>query len=132
MISTEISTLADAWVSHWRAPEGSVIRDDLSWVVDREWDLVRQSPQDAWRLILAILERDKSAEIQEVLSAGPLEDLLSYHGGAMIATVEAEAHSNPHFAKLLGGVWRNAMSEAVWSRVQAVWDRRGWDGLPEA
>lgn len=26
--------------------------------------------------------------------------------------------------------WQYAMSEAIWSRVQAVWDRRGWDGVP--
>jgi hypothetical protein len=131
MISTEISTLAEAWVAHSRAAEGSVARDSLSWVIDREWELVRKLPRDALRLILAILQRDSSIEILEVLSAGPLEDLLSYHGEAMIGMVEAEARSNATFACLLGGVWRNSMSESVWSRVQAVWDRRGWDGLPE-
>jgi len=37
---------------------------------------------------------------------------------------------DPAFASLLGGVWRNAMSEAVGSRVQAVRNRGGWDGEP--
>ncbi len=128
----ETLELARAWITYWNAPEESSEREALSWVSEREWDLVRHSPQEAWQLILAVLERDKSIEIQEVLSAGPLEDLLAKHGESMIATVEAEARSNPYFARLLGGVWRNAMSESIWVRVQGVWDRRGWDGKPDA
>jgi hypothetical protein len=49
----------------------------------------------------------------------------------MIERVETEARSNPLFAKLLGGVWQNEMPDHIWRRVQAVWDRRGWDGIPE-
>jgi hypothetical protein len=56
-----------------------------------------------------------------------LEYLLSKHGGAMIGKVEAEAKSNPLFAKLLGGVWQNSMIDEVWVRVQVVWNRKGWD-----
>jgi hypothetical protein len=65
------------------------------------------------------------------LSAGVIEDLLSRNGTEMIPLVEAEARSDPSFAKLLGGVWKNKMTDEVWSRLQAVWDRRGWDGIPE-
>ena len=67
-----------------------------------------------------------------MLSAGPLEDLLAYHGHLIIDRVEAEARRKPLFAKLLGGVWQNIMPDDIWTRVQAVWDRRGWDGIPEA
>jgi hypothetical protein len=44
----------------------------------------------------------------------------------MIPLVETEARSDPRFAKLPGGVWKNRMADEVWSRLQAVWDlRRG-------
>jgi len=123
----ELKSLATEWIAHWKAPEGSVERDATSWTSDEEWRLIREAPQDGWRLILAILGLDNSPEIQEVLSAGPLEDLLSYHGESMIGAVEAEAKSDPRFASLLGGVWQSSMPDAIWSRVRAVWNRQGWD-----
>src|SRR4051794_15765132 len=104
----DLQSLAVEWIAHWKAPEGSIERDSLSWTSDKEWELIRQAPLDGWRLILTILKLDRSSDIQEVLSAGPLEDLLSYHGESMIAAVEREARSNPSFASLLGGVWQNA------------------------
>lgn len=67
--------------------------------------------------------------IQRVLSAGPIEDLLARHGDVFIDRVEHGASGDPNFAKLLGGVWKNSMSDAVWERLQAVCDRRRW-GAP--
>ena len=99
---------------------------------EREWNLVRADPDGGWFLVLEVLRLDSSKEILEILSAGPLEDLLAQHGPYVIGRVEAEAKVNPGFAKLLGGVWKNAMSDEVWSRVQDAWDRKGWDGTPEA
>lgn len=61
-----------------------------------------------------------------------MENLLSYHGADFIDRVEAQARSNPQFAYFLGGVWRDEMTDEVWARVQAVWERRGWDGIPPA
>ena len=132
MNKLETLGLAAAWIAYWKAPEDSAEREALFWASEREWELVRKAPHDAWQVIVAILDKDDSIEIQEVLSAGPLEDLLAYHGESMISAVEAEAIKNPRFASLLGGVWQNNTKEEVWARVQAVWDRRGWDGEPEA
>lgn len=126
-MNEDLGSLAEAWVQHWQEPEGSDARESLSWATDREWDLVREDPDAAWFLILDILRRNKSIEIAEVLSAGPLEDLLAKHGNDVIERVERQAKSSPEFASLLGGVWKNAMTDDVWNRVQAVWDRRGWD-----
>lgn len=132
MNDTELTRLAEGWIAYWSAPENSQERDNLSWVSDQEYDLMEKDPEQVWRLILEILRRNSSNEIQEVLSAGPLEDLLAEYGETVIEKVEAEAKSNPIFAKLLGGVWKNSISDNIWARVQAVWDRRGWDGIPEA
>ena len=77
-----------------------------------------------------IWSMDQSTETMQNLSAGEVEDLLGRHGSEMISLVEAEAQRDPSFAKLLGGVWKNNMTDEVWSRLQAVWDRRGWDGIP--
>lgn len=93
-----------------------------------EW-IVREHPEHAWKGILAALADPRTKPFLGVLAAGPLEDLLSYHGLRFIDRVEHEARINPEFATLLGGVWQFEMTEEIWTRVQAVWDRRGWDGI---
>ena len=132
MTASELKPLAEGWVAYWLAEADSPERDSLFWVCEREWDLVREEPLLAWAMILEILKLNPSDKIQEVLSAGPLEDLLAKHGALVIELVETEAKKNQKFAQLLGGVWQNSMAEEIWARVQAVWDRRGWDGIPVA
>ncbi|MDO5654277.1 MAG: hypothetical protein Q4G39_09270 [Brachymonas sp.] len=132
IIISELKFLAEKWVAYWHTHPDSQEREALSWVSDREWDLVNYEPLIAWAMILEILKLDSSGNIQEVLSAGPLESLLAKHGPLVIEMVENEAKQNPQFAQLLGGAWRNSMTTEVWTRVQAVWDRRGWDGNPPA
>ncbi|MCO5979350.1 DUF6869 domain-containing protein [Ideonella oryzae] len=132
MTTSELQPLAKGWVAYWLTERDSPEREALSWVSDREWDLVQDEPLLAWAMILEILKLDSSNKIQEVLAAGPLEDILAKHGPLVIELVESEAKGNPTFAKLLGGVWKNSMTDEIWARVQAVWDRRGWDGIPDA
>ncbi|HEY3147563.1 MAG TPA: hypothetical protein VGJ75_14495 [Dongiaceae bacterium] len=131
MSDAELNALAEDWLAFWLSPQGSPEREAKREATEREWFIVRDEPDRAWLLILEILRRDHSDRILEVLSAGPLEDLLVKHGDKVIDRVEAEARLNPLFAKLLGGVWRNAMAGHTWDRVQKAWDRRGWDGVPE-
>jgi hypothetical protein len=133
MTDQELSRFADSWIAYWVAnwtfPENAQERKDLSWVFDREYELIHGEPEQLWRFIKKVLSVDSSNRIQEVLSAGPLEDLLAMHGDTVIEWVESEAKSNPLFARLLGGVWKSSMTNEVWSRVQAVWNRKGWDGI---
>jgi len=104
----------------------------LFWTHKRAGYLTNYLPHKAFRLILLIWSMDQSTQTMQNLSAGMLEDLLAAHGEEMIPLVEAEAKRDPTFAKLLGGAWKNRMSDEVWERVQKVWDRRGWDGIPES
>jgi hypothetical protein len=130
MSNEELDQLADAWIGYWHAPKGSFIRERLADTTDL-YELEYHDPENLWKLIILIHRKDQSATIQEVLSAGPVENLLKLHGESFIDRVEALARTDPSFAKLLGGVWQGRMGDAIWSRVQAVWDRRGWDGIPE-
>jgi hypothetical protein len=123
--------IADAWVRTMTADIGSPEETDNSWAFDIVFDMTHDDPEPGWAMILEILRRDHGVAVMEVLSAGPLESLLANHGPAFIERVEIEARRNPEFAKLLGGVWKSRMTDEVWARVQAVWDRRGWDGIPE-
>ena len=127
----EINNLAAAWVEYGLLRNDSVKREEFDWAPSRVIDMAFDDGESLWKLILAIHSLDQSRLIQPVFAAGPLEDLLAHHGDRFIDMVESEARRDPSFAKVLGGVWKNQMSDEVWERVQAVWDRRGWDDVPE-
>jgi hypothetical protein len=118
------------WIALQHAADGSVEHEELFPVFDVVYDMVRKRPEEALAFILEVLRNDDSSVVAENLSAGPLEDLLVYHGATLIDRIEQEAKQNRQFAWLLGGVWQNAMPEAIWLRVQKARDRRGWDGNP--
>lgn len=126
------TNLVAAWIALTRSDSGTPGYDQHFWAFNRVWELSHNDPEAAWQFILAVLETDSSDRIIQNLSAGPLEDLLANHPHQAIEWVEQEAKSNPQFASLLGGVWQNVMPDDIWARVQAVWDRRGWDGIPAA
>lgn len=127
----EKTKLVNAWVELQRHEVGTPRHDELFWSFEHLWELTHRDPETAFDVILSILAADESTTTEENLSAGPLEDLLVYHRPAYIEHIEHEAARNPRFRHLLGGVWKNAMTDEVWRRVQDCWDRRGWDGIPE-
>jgi hypothetical protein len=135
LTDTDIHLIAIDWIRYTVAKKNSQEQFDTAWASTIAMDMrLEDRFEDLWRLILAIHSLDQSTEVMQILSAGPIEDLLgkSEEGGKkFISRVEDKAKSDPSFAKVLGGVWKSTMSDEVWARLQAVWDRRGWDGIPE-
>jgi hypothetical protein len=131
MQPTADPNLVAGWIALANSDSGTPEHDRHFWAFDGVYRM-RWDAAQTWSFILAVLAADQSNRVLEVLSAGPLEDYLVDHGPTVIDAVEREASINPSFASLLGGVWQNSMSAEVWQRVQAVRDRRGWDGNPAA
>jgi hypothetical protein len=130
MMPIGIDAQAAAWIAHRLAAAESPEYYASAWAVDT-YDCLYEEPETLWLLILAVHRKDQSIRVQQLLSAGEVEDLLGMHGDRFIDRIEAEARTDPSFAKLLGGVWQGSMSDEHWARLRAVWDRRGWDGIPE-
>ncbi len=129
MDNDKLNKLIDTWIAFQKLDESGKNENHPDWwAVFELMDLVQDNPEEGYKVILAILDRDQSTEIMEILSAGALEDLLSEHGEDFIERIEYEAKDNSDFSNLLGGVWQNSMSDELYARVQKVWDRRGWDG----
>ncbi|PYL00658.1 MAG: hypothetical protein DME19_04275 [Verrucomicrobia bacterium] len=97
----KVSTLVDAWF----AGEHTM------------FDSCTEEPEIAWQAILEISQRDLTDEQRALLAGGPLETLLSWHGGSFIDRVVDEAKRSPRFRHLLGGVWRQDMPEEIWERI---------------
>ena len=136
MKKQEVERLAAAFIDHFSDQyvwdkDMVLSKRDISateWASDKAIDLALENPKELWEFILEVLKRDPPTEVIEVLAAGPLEDYIARLGGQVIDRVEAQAAADPKFRSLLGGVWRNSMSEDIWRRVQACRDRSGWDG----
>jgi hypothetical protein len=116
----ELDDIADAWIRLHHLPEESEERERNFWAFMRLSELIRGDPEAAWSVIEKMLERDTSDVILSNVGAGPLENLLVAHGASFIDRIEKRAESDMTFKKVLGTVWKNAMSEEVWLRVKAV------------
>ena len=116
----EQDDIAHAWIRLYHLPEESEERKRDFWAFVCLSELCRKDPEAAWRVIEDILQRDTSDAILSNLGAGPLEDLLVAHGGQFIDRIEQRAEKDTTFRKLIGVVWKNAMSEDVWKRLKAI------------
>jgi hypothetical protein len=80
----------------------------------------RAEPEIAWTAIMELSRQPLTAEQIAALAAGPLEDLLAYHGPAFIDRVEQQARVYPTFRRLLGGVWQSSITAEVWRRIEHI------------
>jgi hypothetical protein len=129
MDSAELDRIVEGWIAFYRGvDQGCGCDDSLFWATEDVMDIVSTNPQEALQLILAILNRVDSMCLIGILSAGPFEDLLKWHGDRVVAEVEEEAMRNPKFASLLGGIYTLALEDHIAERVMAIRDRSIRDG----
>ncbi len=121
MDEAELERIVTAWIAAQQAKPRSPEYETNWWAVSEVIDWALEGDGDRlWQFILEVYKRDLTDEIIAVLSAGPLEDLLSKRGVDFIDRIEELARKDPKFNYLLGGVWRNAMADEVWQRVQGI------------
>jgi hypothetical protein len=97
------------------------------WAIHRIFELHEENPDDVLEFILEVLSRNPPTDTLSVLAAGPLEDYIRIGAESVILRVEQQAAKDKRFRMLLGGVWRNNMSDDVWRRIEACCDRSEWD-----
>ena len=94
------------------------------WAFEDMIDMISKDPERAWRLTLEMIRQTNDDLLLATVAAGPLEDLLCYHGPTFIERVETQALSDPHFLKCLRSVWGHTrMPPEVYARVRKVADR---------
>jgi hypothetical protein len=128
-MDVSVTRVADDWIELQRyddvekAPEAVFER---GWVLN---DLAYDEPELAWDVIKSVIGRyddtevfnEQPTEARRILgmtAAGPLEDLLANHGPRLIERVEDEAKRDRRMSWALGCVWKNSMTDDVWTRVQ--------------
>ena len=97
--------------------ENWIVCQKSFWAYEYLSDLSQTDPIKSLQIMIEILETDDSDEIQMVLAAGPLEDLLNNFGEQIIALIEKECSQNPKLRNLLGGVWKSEIADNVWKKI---------------
>jgi hypothetical protein len=128
MSPEERAKLVAGWIEHSthriERNEHNVFREirgeDNFWAWEALDRLCRKQPDLCWEIILEILQATHHESVDWAMAAGPLEDLLAWHGHKFIERVEAQAQSDSKFKELLGGVWQNATPKELWVRVEAA------------
>ena|ERR1035437_5310286 len=108
----------DELVSKWLSGDDSTMADAIVPPL--------ADPEAAWEAVLRIMQHELSEEQISLLAAGPVEDLLAWHGAQFIDRIEAEAQRSPAFAHVLGGVWRRDFPQEIWQRVEAARGGKVW------
>ena len=120
--SMSVPELARAWIEQYSKSDRD--RDDNFFaMMDYERDLREEDPDKAIDMILAILEIETNPALLSLLSAGPLEDVISME---TIDRIEREAQANKRFHDLLGGVWYYRASDELKARLDALIGENRW------
>jgi hypothetical protein len=116
----EIQKIAYAWIAMNNAEQGSKNYKEHFWAWEKLDELCRHNPEDAWLVIDALSKIDSSDKMLANIAAGPLEDVLVWHGDKLINKIEETAKDDSILRKLLGGVWKNEISDNVWNRLKKI------------
>ncbi len=93
---------------------------------DRDWDEsvtmmnFTARPEQQWKFIIAAVGHAQSDDELGLISAGPIEHLLGWHGEQYIAKIESQAATDSKFAKAVTGVRKYRMADEIWDRVQVI------------
>ena len=113
---SELRELAIAWA---RSQEIEVERSEAQWEpIFAVHDL--HAPEELWRFVLIAEPLCRTAAAFGMLGTGPLENLVSEHGEALIDRIEATARENSRFAQLFLHVWIDAGEDPLTQRYLAL------------
>lgn len=136
-MEASIQRIADDWIAYSRyenveeAPE-QVAADAQSMIElpqDRPelaWDVIKHAVRQYSEEELFSVQKLEAQRVVGMVAAGPLEDVLGFHGSEFIDRIEADAARDRRMAWALGGVWQFMMSDDVWGRVQLAADYTYW------
>jgi hypothetical protein len=94
----------DLLISEWlRYAESG--KADGSWAYDTLADLIDADPALARAIILELVHRARPGDAFDLVSTGPLEDLIAWHGQEVIDFVEQRVDEDATLREALSRVW---------------------------
>jgi hypothetical protein len=91
------------------------------WAFEEACELLSRDPERLWRIALRLIQQAPDDAALAYVAAGPLEDLLAFHGPTFIQRVEDLARRDSRFLLALAGVWGQVrLSPEIRARVEAI------------
>lgn len=112
--------LVRGWIDLQYAHEAGNAGRDLTFFGRQIGGLAKERPEECLQVVVAILEKDSSDLIVSNVAAGPLENLIEWHGLLLISEIERISSSNKMFKRALGMVWPQGGSEEVWGKIEDI------------
>jgi hypothetical protein len=107
--------IVKSWIRMQLAENGSEEYEREFWSFEKLSNYCRKEPRCAWEIVVGIYESTSNDVVLSNLAAGPLEDLLVYHGSLALPWVADYCVRQPSFGEVLQMVWRNEMRDEVWN-----------------
>src|ERR1700677_4481122 len=92
--------VVDSYLRHYAFKE-----EQDFWAFDEVNQIVRRDPAAGLRLTCLLVNQTTSDEALAYVAAGPLEDLLTFHGPLFIDHVAVAARADERLQLALSGVW---------------------------
>ena len=101
--------LLRAWLAHHGDAGGKKTREQkaLFWAWERVADLVLHDSEQAWSVVLSLVNLASNDWHLANIAAGPLEELLRQEPERFRAALDQQARRDPKFRRCLTGVWLN-------------------------
>ena len=112
--------LAAVWIEYHQLPDSEAEASSLVSAIEQLYDLVRNQPEAAWPIIQELWTVDQTDRMLAIIAAGPVEDILCWHGPDFIVRIEQLAKQHDVVRRMLGAVGRRDMAEDVWRRLKGV------------
>jgi hypothetical protein len=117
---SEFEQIAVSWINLHHAELNSDEYIEEFWSFDKLSDFCRKRPHDSWKVIVEIYERNSGNKVISNLAAGPIEDLLVYHGNLALILIDQYCHEEHKFVEVMKLIWKNSMSDEVWGQLQRL------------
>lgn len=115
---TPLDEIALSWIRMQNDQENLFEYHPDFWSVEAFALIIEDRPSLFFELVDLIFQMDSSDPLVANLGAGPLEDLLVYHGDSFINTIVQKIQADKNWKRAAQNVWKNSMSDGVWQQLQ--------------
>lgn len=120
MDTTRKNDFVKSWMAIQDALAGTEAYEKNFWAHEELAGLCEDKPQDAWEVIIALVDAATSEPLLEAIGAGPLQELMAMHGAEFISRVEQEAAASARFRRAMAGAWLDGDDTPVWERFYEI------------
>ena len=104
-MNDEIQKIATTWINLSEFDNNSKEYENSFWAWEAINTAVDKDPENAWNIILCVLEKTDSAKVIENLGAGHLEDMMCSNDSFTLSKIKNEILTNAKLKKCMSFVW---------------------------